>query len=148
MTKMVHLYMYIYIYIYIYIVILSLFNSIPFHILHNALSFWDHNENHLAEISHLFCTLWEIDKIHISYLCRHTTKPIKRHMSPANTQIHPVWSVFTVCSMGSWGPNVSSCGHEDSDQTGRMPRLIWGFPGCTSFCWFCHVVAHLMIIIF
>ena len=32
--------------------------------------------------------------------------------------------VFAVCSMGSWGPNVSSCGQ-------RMPRLIWVFAGHT-----------------
>ena len=32
---------------------------------------------------------------------------------------------------------------EDSDQTGRMPRLIWVFAGCTSFCWFCRAAAHL-----
>ena len=38
-----------------------------------------------------------------------------------------------------WSDWASS---EDSDQTGRMPRLIWVFAGCTSFCWFCHVIAH------
>ena len=30
-----------------------------------------------------------------------------------------------------------------SDQTGRMPRLIWIFVGCTSFCLFCHVAAQI-----
>ena len=40
--------------------------------------------------------------------------------------------VFDVCSMGSYGPKVSSCGHsKDSDQTGRMPRMIWDFAGPT-----------------
>ena len=37
--------------------------------------------------------------------------------------------VFAVCLMGSLGPKLSSCGH--SDQTGRMPRLIWVFAGRT-----------------
>ena len=34
---------------------------------------------------------------------------------------------------------------KDSDQTGQMPRLIclrWG----TSFCLFCHAVAHLCFV--
>ena len=38
---------------------------------------------------------------------------------------------------------------KDSDQTGRMPRLIWVFTGHiyesslgAQFCWFCHEVAH------
>ena len=69
--------------------------------------------------------------------------------------------VFAVRSVGSWGPKVSSCGQQrlwsdlawsesslcaewvakdprflhagskDSDQTGRMPRLIWVFAGRT-----------------
>ena len=32
---------------------------------------------------------------------------------------------------------------KDSDQTGRMPRLIWVFAGRTLICWFCHVAAHM-----
>ena len=32
--------------------------------------------------------------------------------------------VFAVRSMGSLGPNFASGGSADSDQTGRMPRLI------------------------
>ena len=34
---------------------------------------------------------------------------------------------------------------KDSDQTGWMPRLIRVLPGAHSFCWFCHVVAHLFM---
>ena len=41
-------------------------------------------------------------------------KPTKWHVRPEKTQIslgiRPVWSVFTVCSIGSLGPNVSSRG--------------------------------------
>ena len=36
---------------------------------------------------------------------------------------------------------------EDSDQTGRMPRLIWVF--CWAhmpFCWFCHDAAHFILL--
>ena len=35
---------------------------------------------------------------------------------------------------------------EDSDQTGRMPRLIWVFSGRTChFCWFCHEAAQMSL---
>ena len=29
-----------------------------------------------------------------------------------------------------------------TDQTGWMPRLIWVFAGCISFCWFCRSLAQ------
>ena len=31
-----------------------------------------------------------------------------------------------------------------TDQTGRMPRLIWLFAGHTPLCWFCHKVAQMV----
>ena len=42
-------------------------------------------------------------------------------------------------------PNFLHADSKDSDQTGRMPRLIRVFAGRTSFCWFCHEVAHFLI---
>ena len=39
--------------------------------------------------------------------CDKTNKMIVR---PAKTRISPVWSVFAVRSMGSWGPQLSSYG--------------------------------------
>ena len=68
---------------------------------------------------------------------------------PAKTQISlaicPVW---LESSLSAWRKLRSLATHwahsEDSDQTGRMPRLIWVFTWCTlSFCWFCHVAAHV-----
>ena len=57
------------------------------------------------------------------------TKPSKWHVHPAKTQINlgicPVWSIFAVCMKKAW-VRVHS---EGSDQTGRMPRLIWVFAG-------------------
>ena len=55
---------------------------------------------------------------------------------PAKTQISlgicPVWSES---SLSAWRKLRSLVTHwvhnEDSDQTGRMPRLIWVFAGCT-----------------
>ena len=60
--------------------------------------------------------------------------------------IHPVWSESSLFDWRNLGSLTSHWVHrEDSDQTGRMPRLIWVFAGCTSFCWLCQVAAHLNI---
>ena len=63
---------------------------------------------------------------------------------PAKTQISlgicPVWSESSLCA--EWVATDSSFLHadsEDSDQTGRMPRLIWVFAGRT-----CHFVGFVM----
>ena len=64
-------------------------------------------------------------------------------MRPAKTQIsldiRPVWSES---SLSPWGKLESLATHwvhsEDSDQTGRMPKLIWVFAGCT-----CHFVGFV-----
>ena len=65
-----------------------------------------------------------------------TVCPVKTQISLC---IRPVWSVFAVRSMGRWGPKLSYADSEDSDQTGRMPRLIWVFAGHT-----CHFVGFVM----
>ena len=56
---------------------------------------------------------------------------------PAKTQIslgiRPVWSEFSLCAQ--WvGKDLSflHADSEDSDQTGRTPRLIWVFAGHTT----------------
>ena len=63
-------------------------------------------------------------------------KTNKMGVRPAKTQIslgiRPVWSESSLCA--SWVAKDTSFLHadsEDSDQTGRMPRLIWVFAGCT-----------------
>ena len=46
--------------------------------------------------------------------------------------IRPVWSESLLCA--KWvakGARFFLAHSEDSDQTGRMPRLIWVFAGCT-----------------
>ena len=64
--------------------------------------------------------------------------------APAKTQISlgicPVWSESSLGTQ--WVAKDLSFLHadsEDSDQTGRMPRLIWVFVGCT-----CHFVCFVM----
>ena len=72
-------------------------------------------------------------------------KPTKWPLRPAKTQIslgiHPVWSAES--SLSAWSNIWSSATHwahcEDSDQTGRMPRLIWVFAGRTD-----HFVGFVM----
>ena len=71
-----------------------------------------------------------------NHMSRHVTKPTKWHVRPAKTLnslgIRPVLSessLSTVRKLGSLATHwVLS---EDSDQTGRVPRLIWVFAGRT-----------------
>ena len=72
------------------------------------------------------------------------TKLTKRHVRPAKTQIslgiHPVWSESSLCTQ--WVAKDPSFLHADSknsDETGRMPRLIWIFAGRT-----CHFVGFVL----
>ena len=56
---------------------------------------------------------------------------------PAKTQIslgiHPVWPESSLCVQClAKDPSFLNADSEDSDQTGRMPRLILVFAGCTA----------------
>ena len=84
--------------------------------------------------------------IHVNRLI---TKPTKWHMRQAKTQISlgicPVWSESPLSAWRKLRSLATHWAHsKDSDQTVRMPRLIWVFAGHASFCWFCHEVAHVM----
>ena len=64
------------------------------------------------------------------------TKPSKWYMHPAKTHIslgiRPIWSESSLCTQ--WvakDPSFLHADSEDSDQTGRMPRLIWVVAGRT-----------------
>ena len=64
-------------------------------------------------------------------------KTNKMSVRPAKTQIslgiRPVWSESSLCIQ--WvakDPSFFHVDSEDSDQTGRMPRLIWVFAGRTA----------------
>ena len=78
-------------------------------------------------------------------LSRNMTKPTKWHVRPAKTQIslgiRPVWSESSLSAWRKLGSLATNWAHsEDSDQTGRMPRLIWVFAGRT-----CHFVGFVMM---
>ena len=71
------------------------------------------------------------------------TKPTKWHERPAKTQIsldiRPVWSQSSLCAQ--WvakDPSFLHVDSEDSEQTERMPRLLWVFAGRT-----CHSVGFV-----
>ena len=69
-------------------------------------------------------------------LSRLMTKPTKWHVRPAKTQssldIRPVWSESSLSVWRKLGSLATYWAHnEDSDQTGRKPRLIWVFAGRT-----------------
>ena len=70
-------------------------------------------------------------------------KTNKMTVRPAKTQIslgiRPVWSESSLSAWRKLGPLASYWAlSEDSDQTGRMPRLIWVFDGRT-----CHFVGFV-----
>ena len=74
-----------------------------------------------------------------------TTKLTKWHVRPAKTQIslciHTVWSESLLSA--HWvatDPRFLHADSKDSDRTGRMPRLIWVFTGCTG-----HFVGFVML---
>ena len=77
-------------------------------------------------------------------MSRLMSKPTKWCVRPAKTQIslgiRPVWSESSLCIQ--WvakGPRFLHADSQDSDRTGRMPRLIWVFAGRT-----CHFVGFVM----
>ena len=95
----------------------------------------DYSGNETA-ISKTFCNL-----------SRSTTKSRKWPVRPAKTQIslgiRPVWSEPSLSAWRNLGSlNTHWAQSEGSDQTGRMPRLIWVRWAHRPYCWFCHAAAH------
>ena len=67
-----------------------------------------------------------------------TVRPAKTQIS---LDIRPVWSESSLCAQRvAKDPSFLHADSEDSDQTGRMPRLIWVFAGRT-----CHFVGFVMM---
>ena len=72
-----------------------------------------------------------------SNMIRLMTKPTKWHVRPGRTQISlGIRSVWIESSLSTgrrklWSLATQWVHSKDSDQTGRMPRLIWVFPGRT-----------------
>ena len=72
------------------------------------------------------------------------TQPTK-WCAPSEDSVRQAWSESLLCAL--WvakDPILLHADSEVSDQTGRMPRLIWVFAGSTLFCWFCHAEAQII----
>ena len=90
---------------------------------------------------HMDTKLISIKKLsHLTFIQRHLsclmTKSTKWHVCPVKTQISmgicPVWSESSLSAWRMLGSLATHWVHsEDSDQTGRMPKLIWVFAGHT-----------------
>ena len=75
-------------------------------------------------------------------------KTNKMSVCPEKTQISlgisPVWSESSLSAWRKLGSLATHWAHsKDSDQTGRMPRLIWVFAGLTLILLFCHETAQM-----
>ena len=86
--------------------------------------------------NHIACSFWQFLVGSVLWkwneLPHDTTNKMTVH--PAKTQIslglHPVWSESSLFAWRELGSLAAHWAHsEDSDQTGRMPRLIWVFVG-------------------
>ena len=91
----------------------------------------------------IICAVVEVD-MRIWNMSRHMTKPTKWLVHPVKTQIslgyRPVWSVFPVCMKKALVLSYPLSIQRNSDQSGRMPRLIRIFTGCTG-----HFVGFVML---
>ena len=55
-----------------------------------------------------------------------------RHDTTNKMSVRPVWSESSLSAWRKLGSLATHWAHsEDSDQTGRMPRLVWVFAGRT-----------------
>ena len=77
-----------------------------------------------------------VEKIIADYMWAATWQSQQSDCAPAKTQnslgIRPVWSESSLSAWRKHGPLATHEAHsEDSDQTGRMSRLIWVFSGRT-----------------
>ena len=111
---------------------------------------WHQSDNWQNQWLRTFCQ-WQNDawselfiSWYLTHLSRRTTKQTKWHVRPAKTQlnlgIHPVWSESSLCAQRLAEDLSFLYGDsEDSDQTGRMPKLIWVFAGRT-----CHSAGFVM----
>ena len=71
------------------------------------------------------------------------TKPTKWHVRPAKTRIslviRLVWSESSLSAWRKLGSLTTLWAQAKTNQTGQMPRLIWGFTGST-----CHFVGFVV----
>ena len=112
------------------------FDQLDSHIQEN----WNDNTlNVVKKLAKLCCLFYKRDNVGFNSMeVRHgTTKPTKRPVRPAKAQISLI-RVFAV-RMKKHLVLGLPLSIQRTEQTGRMPRLIWVFAGCT-----CHFVGFVM----
>ena len=57
----------------------------------------------------------------------------------------PVWSESSLSAWRNLGSLATHWSQAKTDQTGRMPRLIWVYAGRTLILLFCHVVVQMVL---
>ena len=98
----------------------------------------------------------DLDKAHLCHYANNKYEPLHDKTNKMTCALSedsdqpglcPVWSESSLGTQ--WVPKDPGFLHadsEDSDQTGRMPRLIWVFAGRTChYVGFCHEAAQLCI---
>ena len=108
-----------------------------------------------VHIFYMLCFSWA--QI-IWYACIFTSKNFSKWARARQNQqnhmcvpqrLRSVWASakFDQSSLSAWRNHRSLATYwaysEDSDQTGRMPRLTWVIAGRMIFCWFCHAPAQM-----
>ena len=91
--------------------------------------------------TYVFMEKWRklsLNYLQIPYETRHD-KTNKMSVRPAKTQIRPVWSESL---LSAWRKLRSLATHW-AHRLGRCPGWSESSLGAHSFCWFCHVVAHI-----
>ena len=128
--------------------VLSMFRAVSFSWFHDFIHFNYSSEYYTVNSSNILCfinrTVWLTSRSSHVFLCsarrskvRYTIEPPpdktnKWHVRPAKPQISlGIRPVCSVSSLSAWRKLGSLASHwaqsEDSDQTGRMLRLIWVF---------------------
>ena len=87
--------------------------------------------------------------IKLESLATHWAHSNKVSVRPAKTQIslgiRPIWSESLLSAWRKLRSLATHWAHSEySDQSGRMPRLIWSSLGAQPFCWFCQEAAHII----
>ena len=97
----------------------------------------ENRDNMVGKASHLTLLWMSTKRLPTTSFERRHDKTNKMTMRPAKTRIslgiRPVWSESSLCD--DWvakDPSFLHADRADSDQTGRMPKLIWVFAGRTA----------------
>ena len=84
-------------------------------------------------------------------MSRDMTRPTKWHVLPVKTQIslsiRPVWSEYSLSAWRKLGFLATHWAHSEDWSDCAVAQVDLSSLGAQPFCWFCHVVAHVIIII-